>query len=627
MDCKLLRCLFVISTANLSLLFAQDQFPSWEEKHSDEPFIYLVMERTVELNSDWSTRETIHMVAKIQKESAQSLGEIPIEYDEEFQKVKEIKAFIITPEGKKLRYKSLQSLTPYAGEPLYSSNRIKVITMPNVVPGSIIDWEATIITQKPIIKDAFWDLFEFSIDAPVKTLRYKLIIPRDTPIQIKSHNIDVIPQIKEEGDKIIYVWQRDFVDKFEPEEFMPPWDEFIGYVEISTIRSWEDIANWYWGLVNKNLKISPAMKEKVKELVKNKNKLRDKIQAVIKYIRDNFRYVSMSFGYNNYEPHPSDEVFDNKYGDCKDQVLLCMAMLKEAGITAYPALFCSENKGNPREKLPAPSHFDHVILGIESNGKMYYTDILEKGYRFDEISLNLEGGYVYVINDKGGFFYQIPILDELTYMTYRNSTIHIKKDGSAVIEVTSLWPKDLSIYMRENWKNMTEKQRQEVLESLDETYTSGGKMLERKWENMDSSYKQIKSYIKYERPGWAEVAGDFITFSPCGGAYERRDIFVKEERKYPIMSASNSLSKETWIYYVPEGFEIVYCPEGIHLKNKLAEFSRTYKVEDSKIIAVEIMRYKRVRLPAEYYKEMKNFYNKLAILTRQKVILKRKGVP
>lgn len=318
-----------------------------------------------------------------------------------------------------------------------------------------------------------------------------------------------------------------------------------------------------------------------------------------------------------------DEVFNNKYGDCKDQVLVCLALLKEAGIIAYPALFCNEDDGSPKDKLPMPGYFGHVILAIELEDKTYYTDILAKGYRFDEIPLGLQGGYVFVVNDKGGLFEQLPILDETENLTSKDTKITIKEDGSALIETTSLWPKGLSINLRERWKNMTEKQRKEFLESLDETYTAGGKMFERKWENMDSDYGQIKSFIKYERPRWAEVSGDFMSFGV--GGYERDRDFLKEKRNYPIMFWSNSLSYETQIYFIPDNFEIVNCPKNITLQNEFTEFSRNYKIEGAKITEIETARYKRARMPASDYNKVKDFYNQLAQLTNEKIIIKKKN--
>ena len=602
----------------------KDTAITWEKKYSDELSIILLKERTVELKKDWSTWQTTHLITKVQKEGAKELGEVTIDYEQNIQEVKDIKAFVITPDGKKLKAKSIQDLNPYSGQTLYLDNRTKIITLPNVIPGSIIDWQVTIVTKKPIIKDAFFDLFTLTSTTPIKTFQYKLIVPKGLLLKIANLHTESEAHVKEEGDKIIYTWHRELMDKFEPEEDMPPLNEFYEQVLISSIKDWKEIATWYWGLVTRNLKISQEMKDKVRELTANKSTEIEKIQAIKKYIQDNFRYVSMSFGTNRYEPHSSDEVFANKYGDCKDQTLVFMALLKEIGIASHPALFCSENVGDPKDKLPMSSYFNHVILGIELQDKLIYTDILQKGYRLDELPKALEGGYVLLVNDKRGKLDQLPILDESEDTSSKESIVAIKEDGSALVEVVSLWPKDFSIETRENWKNSTEKQKKEFLESLDEIYTTGGKILERKWENMDSDYGQIKSFIRYERPQWAEMSGDYMVFGI--GGYERAKEFTKHERVYPIMFRSNSLDKTINTYILPKGYEIVSLPRDIQISNGLSEFSRIYRKDEGRIVETEMTRRRRARLPASHYEKIKDFYNKLAQLSNEKIIIKRERI-
>lgn len=620
---KISTLIFILLFLKCSICLAQDESATWDAKHADEVYTHLLIERTVELKKDYSSIEKIHIIIRIQKEEAKSLGEIPIDYDRSFEEIKDIKAFVTTPDGKRMNYKSIQDLTPYSGEPLYSDSRTKVITMPNVIPGSIINWQATIVNKKPIIKGAFWDKFDFAFEAPVKSLAYKLIIPRGISIQILNHNTDIKPHIKESNNSLIYSWSDENLAKFEPEEYMPPYDEFYKYVIVSSIKDWSDIAVWYKDLTDKNLKISTAMKDKVSALINGKDNEAQKIQAIMEYIQDNFRYVSMSFGYHRYEPHPTEEVFNNKYGDCKDQVLVFMAMLKEAKITSYPVLYCDEDSGNPKDKLPMPAYFNHAILAIPIDGKTHYVDILQKGYLFNEVPLSLESGYVFVINDKAGYFEQLSILDESENATLKESKIIIREDGSALIETTSQWSKDYSINFRKGWKNMTDKQKAEFMESLDEAHTVGGKMLERKWENLDTEYGKIKILIKYEIPHWTAVMGEFMIFG--GQDYERNTSFAKEKRIYPMVFRSNSLNKYVIIYEIPEGFEIANLPKEVHLETEFADFFRGFKINGNTITETGIRRYKHSRLPVADYSKVKDFYNKLSQLTKEKIIIKRKS--
>lgn len=596
--------------------------PSWEEKYADEQSIDLLMERIVELHKDWSSEETLHFITKVQKEDAKDLGEIPIDYDKSFQVAKNIKAFIITPEGKKLRYKVIQDLNPYSGAAMYSDERTKVITLPAVIPGCIIEWQVTIVDKKPIIRDSFWNYFSFTNDIPVKSLRHTLIIPEGMPVQIVHHNTPIRPQVKEESGKVIYQWQLENTDKFEPEEYMPPLYEFNAYVSISSIKDWQDIAKWYWGLVAKNLKISQAIRDEVKKITAGKDSDTEKAQAIIKYLQENFRYVSMSFGYNHYEPHPSDEVFANKYGDCKDQVLVAIAMLKEAGIRSYPALYCDEEDGNPKDKLPKPNYFDHVILALQLGDKIQYMDVLRKGYRIGETPMDIQGGYVFVINEKGGAFSHLPISDGTETYSSQEEKVQIRQDSSAMIEIVSEWPKDFSIETREKFKRMTEKEKIEFFEALDAKYNVGGKVIERKWDGIESDYGSIKSFLKYESSQWADVSGDFVSFGE--GHYGRGSDFTKKERKYPIMFWSNSLQKRTNTYSVPDSFEIVNIPKDVRLKSKFSEFSRIYQRSGNNIIETETAVFKRARLPASDYEQVKDFYNKVYQLTNGKIIIKKR---
>ncbi|MFZ2938554.1 MAG: DUF3857 and transglutaminase domain-containing protein [Candidatus Omnitrophota bacterium] len=596
--------------------------PSWEEKYADESSLNFLLERTVELHKDWSSEETLHFITKVQKEDAKDLGEIPIDYDKSFQVVKNIRASVTTPEGKKLQYKFIQDLKPYSGVPMYSNRRTKVITLPAVTPGCTIEWQVTIVDKKSIIRDSFYEYFSFSNGIPRKSLRHTLVIPKGMPVRITHYNTQIKPQVREESGKVIYQWQLENTDKFEPEEYMPPTNEFNEYVSISSIKDWKDIAEWYWGLVTKNLKISQAIRDEVKKITAGKDSDREKAQAVIEFVQENFRYVSMSFGYNRYEPHPSDEVFANKYGDCKDQVLVTMAMLKETGIKSYPALYRDEEEGNPEDKLPKPNYFDHVILALQLGDKIHYTDVLRKGYRIGETPLGIQGGYVFVINEKGGAFSQLPISDDTENYSSQEEKIQIRQDGSAMIEAVSEWPKDFSIETRGKFKRMTEKEKTEFFEVLDGRYNVSGKVIERKWEGIESGYGSVKSFLKYESSQWADVSGDFVSFG--AGHYGRDFDFTKKERKYPIVFWSNSLKKTTNMYSVPDSFEIVNIPKDVSLKSKFSEFSRIYQRRGNNIIETEIIVFKRARLPASDYEEVKDFYNKVYQLTNGKIIIKKR---
>ena len=104
---------------------------AWEEKNSDQPYIGLLAETDTTIHDDWSFDEDYHARVKIQKEAAKNLGQWPIYYNKSREEITDIKAFIETPDGRKLEATDIKDLPAYDQSPLYSDMRLKVIIFPS----------------------------------------------------------------------------------------------------------------------------------------------------------------------------------------------------------------------------------------------------------------------------------------------------------------------------------------------------------------------------------------------------------------------------------------------------------------------------------------------------------------
>jgi hypothetical protein len=69
-------------------------------------------------------------------------------------------------------------------------------------------------------------------------------------------------------------------------------------------------------------------------------------------------------------------VLSNEYGDCKDKHTLLAALLKAAGIEAWPVLISSGRELDP--STPSPAQFDHVITLVPLGGKLVWMDSTEE---------------------------------------------------------------------------------------------------------------------------------------------------------------------------------------------------------------------------------------------------------
>ena len=601
-------------------VYADDVLSDWIKEHDDKAALCLLKERVLGIQKDGTYEETEHTTLLIQKEEAKEYGEIPIPYDSSFQEVKKIEAFVRNPEGKVSKPRAIQDINLYTGDPEYSNFRAKIISMPDVTVGSIIDWKTAILNKKPIIPNEFWESLKLSVPIPTAKLSCRLIVPSGMPLEFQKWNTKMEPTVSAIKDKKIYEWNKQFIDEVKYEGYMPPLDEIYEHVFVSSFNGWRQIDDWYWELTSKNLVISQALKDTANRITVNAKDDIEKIHIILRYVQEKFRYVSMSFDENRFAPHPADQVFENKYGDCKDQVIVAMAMLRVIGITSYPALFVEEGDGNPKDKLPMPTYFDHVILAIDLKGKLYYTDVLVKGYSIMETPPSLEGGYVFVINGKSGFFQQLPIYTEKDDQTFREMKVFIQEDGSAVVEETALWDKPSSVEFKNLWKKASEKEKREYLERLDEAYKNQN-TVERRWEGTNSEFGQIKSYIKYKMLKWGEQSGDFISFGE--GGHDSGMDFTSKKRVYPLVFPSNGYDVVTRTYKLPSNFQVVNLPKSVKVQTPMLDYSIDYEQKGQEVIERIVRRNKRTRIPASRYQETQKWDRQLTELSSNKIVIKR----
>jgi transglutaminase-like putative cysteine protease len=587
----------------------------------------LLYDVSVEVNRDWSYTTREHKKIKILKEDAKDLGEIELWYEKGRENVIEVKAQTITPDGKKYPYSKIQDLQKYKGFPMYSDQRVKVITLPEVNVGAVLEYETTVVSKGLPIKNAFWyyDSFDFSI--PTKEVRLTVSFPKELNIRYKEFNLKYKPKITENGSGVRYSWDIKEIGEYEKAEgLMPPpsLDLTENYIEFSSIPGWKDISEWYYALVEKNTRFTPEIEKAAKEVLTGKETVKDKVRAVLEYIQDNFRYVSMSFGDHALKPHPTDEVFRNKYGDCKDLSILCKAMLAAGGVKSYVAIFGDEfSRTDPQYDLPIISFFDHVLLlVIDPQGGNFYADPLLKGYDIGEYPSGYQAAYTLVITEDGGKFGRLPVFDEKRNYAGSENSIIIYEDGSILSEKRALNGLDFSIDLREMLKALNDKQKEEFYEMLDDRIAPAGEVLERRIEGLEKKYGTLTTYSKVKIPEYFPVTDGMIIIDI--GGIDRSSSFVPKERKNPIFFPGNYLYENKVVYRIPKGFCISYLPGNLDLNMGFLSFKRHYKRKAGEITITQLTRYKRMELPKEKYNELKGFFNQLPKKTEQRIVLKKK---
>lgn len=594
---------------------------AWQEKNSDQPYIGLLTETDMTIHDDWSFDEDYHARVKIQKTTAKHLGQWPIYYNKSREEITQIQAFIETPDGRKFEATDIRDLPAYDQFPLYSDMRLKVIAFPKINIGTIIDVRVKTKVFREEILNQFWDEVTYP-SIPTKYARFSYVFPENKSISYHAYNNDKKPLIKKINGMVKYSTIFEDTAYSENEDFMPPSDDIIGVLTLSSLSDWKQIADWWREQINKNTVDDPAISAKALDLVKDKVSSKDKVHAILEFIQDKFRYVPMSLGDHMVDLHNTIEVFKNRYGDSKDLVVLTKQMLKKSGIDADICLFSGEFNGNPRHQLPNLAAFDHVILQVNADGQKYFVDPQAKGFDLGELPSSYDNAYVLIIGPDSYRFDNLGVADESFHSVTTTSDIVLSDDGSANYQVHVQMPVEASEDIKSSWDSSSDVSKQKFWDNLQATFAQGGKITDHEVKGLENRYGPLEFNFKYAASHVYQVANDMLLLKE--ESQEDVPDFSERTRHFPIFVPTNSLIINRNTYHIPESMKISFVPQDYHLTTNFMQISTAYTKGDGTITVESIYHLKRAFIPVQGFTDVKKFRDELDKKNELYIVLKKK---
>ena len=136
------------------------------------------------------------------------------------------------------------------------------------------------------------------------------------------------------------------------------------YWLYSTLPTRTALADRFTQTLRDKIRITAPIQALADSIILGRVTERDKAQAIYQWVVKEMRYVAIFLGTGGFVPNDLDQILNNRFGDCKDHVLLMMALLQAVGIDAAPALI---NTGAADWMPPgAAPVYNHVLVYIPS---------------------------------------------------------------------------------------------------------------------------------------------------------------------------------------------------------------------------------------------------------------------
>jgi len=382
--------------------FSQETKPA---DYSNEPIVYERAAVKVVLQSDGTS--TVEGSARVRVQSQAGLqqsGMLNFPYPSANATMEVTSVRVIKPDGRIVQTPAENILDMPAEvtrqAPYYSDLKVEQVAVKGLEIGDRVEYQYRIHVTKPIDPGQFWYFYDFIRDNIALEEILEISVPRDRYVKVQSPKL--APTVSEEGASRKYVWKTSNLERkpakigpqiSQPEEADPP------AVQVTTFRSWDELGQWFRGLVGPRAAVTPEIQAKADELTHGAKSDAEKIQAIYNFVSTKFRYIGISLGIGRYQPHAAADVLTNDYGDCKDKHTLFAALLAAEHIKVYPALIKTSGKIEP--DVPSPAPFDHIISVLPQEKGFLFVDTTPEVAPLGFLLATLRDKQALVIPDSG----------------------------------------------------------------------------------------------------------------------------------------------------------------------------------------------------------------------------------
>jgi tetratricopeptide (TPR) repeat protein len=242
--------------------------------------------------------------------------------------------------------------------------------------GDILDMAYTMKIHDPALRGHIEDFTENMTAAGPDQLRVRMLWPTSSRIRWRATEGLAQPKITKGRDETELLIDMQDVQPVKVPDRAPPRFNEVGYIEVTDFASWKDASALLEPVYREASVLRPdsPLKAEVAKIRALSNDPKIQATAALRLVQDKVRYVALVLNDGGYVPAKADDTWTRRFGDCKAKSVLLVALLKELGIEAEPALASVTRNDGLESRLPLLNAFDHVIVRAVIGGKVYWLD-------------------------------------------------------------------------------------------------------------------------------------------------------------------------------------------------------------------------------------------------------------
>lgn len=625
---------------------AKTSTPVYEK---DVPAVVLHDEGIVTVGTDGKVTTTTTFAVKILLREGRYMAIARTSYLMNFDKVKEIKAWLIKSNGSVKKYgKDYVVDSVSSPNDIYDEYHVSAISAKDDAEAGDVFGYQIIKEEKPQFNQDAW---YFQSDIPVLMSRYTLNLPADWKATGVTFNYaKVNPTI----NGSTYTWEVRNLSPIPDEplspshrniaprlsvQYAPPENVAQPTATYKVFKDWVDVSRWDSELSDPQVVLDDSLAAKARDLTANAKTEFEKIYAIGHYVQ-NLQYISIDIGVGRgggYRPRLSTLVFAKGYGDCKDKANLMRAMLRALKIDAYPVSIYSGDPNFVREEWPSPQQFNHCIIAVKvsdetkSNtiithpalGRLLIFDATDTHTPVGDLPYYLQGSLgVIGAGDKGGLV-RMPVTPPETNKQERQAEVVLDPTGAVTVTVNQKSVGQSAMIERAFYREVSKQEYNGGIERWISRSVPGAQINKIEPKDMSGEGKFVLD-IGFTAMQYGQLQGGrLLVFKPALLSRTESLSLTTSKRIYPIVLTSRVFT-ETVRVKLPSSFDVEEMPDAVKLETEFGSYDTSYQIKEGYLVYTRTLLQRAATLPVEKYADVQKFFSKIREAEQTPVVLLKK---
>jgi tetratricopeptide (TPR) repeat protein/transglutaminase-like putative cysteine protease len=461
------------------------------------------------------------------------------------------------------------------------------------------------VAARNMFDEYFGDILPLQGTEPRKHVEYVLEAPADKKLYFNRK----VKRTHKKGSKTaVYRYVLDDVVGIKPEASMPGWSEVADYLHVSTYETWNDVGKWYWDLISEQLLVNEEIRQGVKDTIAKLPADADrrmKVDAIYRHVIRSTRYVGLEFGIHGYKPYRTTEIYDRRFGDCKDKASLLKVMLKEVGIDSNLVLVRTRDQGELGQKPASLAGFNHAIVYVPEFD--LFLDGTAEWSGPSELPTSDQGASVLIIEDgKGASFRKAPMSKASDNLQHVQQSVKLSQAGDAEVEHRLHIEGAAAAGWRIRFQS--EDERKEELTKIVSRQYPHTEVVGADFPQIEEVLAPINVKAKLRVPSWAQPQGDVLRFPVLGRTSSvASGLASQARRKHDLVLTAPSQEQWTIKYELPKGMRFSQVPADKKIDSAHGSFSLDVESDGRSATVSTQLELSSHRVSPEQYRAFREF--------------------